>query len=129
MYRNQRYIDIAGKRSLLEIALDVHSTTTGGYDRSAECQIEDVEALRIALNTWTESGIEKFANFDYHVKQLVQIALEEYDKYGPDWMKPKIKKVRTCPLDESFLDVSDEIIQDNNLVDDPNINIVYKKVE
>lgn len=129
MYRNQRYIDIAGKRSLLEIALDVHSTVTGGYDRSIECQLEDVEALKIALNTWAEPSVEKFANFDYHVKQLVQIALEEYDKYSPYWMKPKIEKVKTSPLDESFLDENNEIVQDNNLTNDPNVNIIYKKVE
>lgn len=116
MYRNIEYHTIAAKRSLLEIILDVHMTTTGSYDRYAECQERDVKALQIALNTWQDSQLPQYAEFDHNVKRLLNIALEEYNKYYP---KPSKVEVQIDPLEQEWndIEIDDTINYSTNIVD------------
>ncbi len=71
-------------RSMLEIALDVHTTNTGAYERSKDLQQLDIWLLEKRLLTWLEysgSHQEKgFHKFDKAVKHLIEVVLEEAKK-------------------------------------------------
>lgn len=78
-YRPQWVQDILGERSLLECALDVHTTTTGTFERSIADQIKDIGALKHTLSNWKPSWPGEQA-FDEAVRNLIEIALEEASK-------------------------------------------------
>lgn len=66
-------------RSLPSIALDVHMTTTGSYERGMATpytQNEDIEILKEAIRTW-EPSKPKYADFDNAVKNLIIAAIAE----------------------------------------------------
>lgn len=67
----------AGKRSLLEVALDVHTDITGSGERPDGEHRRDVSLLRLAIETWEPSSITKFKPFDDAVKDLIERALAE----------------------------------------------------
>ena len=64
------------KRSLLDIALDVHMTTTGNSERSDREDEADRAYLQWRLDRW-EEGLMSARTFDDAVKNLVRIALAE----------------------------------------------------
>lgn len=74
-YRPQWFAEIAGDRSVLEIALDVHMTVTGAMDRQDEAQEKDIMALRHVVRQWKPSVHSLL--FDGAVRQVVVYALDE----------------------------------------------------
>lgn len=66
-----------GNRSLLDIALTVHSTTTGAFERNLEDQIEDVNLLKDTINSWEPNR----CTFDESVFKLIQEAIIEYERF------------------------------------------------
>lgn len=71
------------KRSVLEIALDIHTTNTGAYERSDADQNKDKEFLTKRLKDWhhqwdlTTKEKASFLRFDEAVRNLVRTVLEE----------------------------------------------------
>ena len=61
-------------RSLPQIALDVHLTTTGAYERSDAKQQTDIEFLKYKLDNWEDSCPKRSLPFDTAVKQMVGFA-------------------------------------------------------
>lgn len=79
MYRSmviKEYQKIAGKRTVLQIALDVHGTTVGSYDRCLDKQKKDIQLLKMILSKW-EPSILLTEKFDNAVKNILEIALLE----------------------------------------------------
>lgn len=74
MYREKWVADILGDRSVLQVALDVHMTTTGSSERSRETQERDVLALREVEATWTNHHA---CDFDDCVLELVRVTIKE----------------------------------------------------
>jgi hypothetical protein len=58
-------------RTILQVALDVHMTTTGSYARSARKQEIDISILEDSIKNWEDCSIPTSAYFDYCVKQLI----------------------------------------------------------
>ena len=58
---------LQGKKSLLEIALDLHTSTTGAMERDPAFDILDFLLLDKALNDWQEPS----SKFDELVKKLL----------------------------------------------------------
>ena len=63
-------------RGVLRIALDIHMTVTGSYERPDTEQHEDVEYLQKRLDEWGPS-ITNAKDFDVMVKRLIEVALQE----------------------------------------------------
>lgn len=63
-------------RNVLQIALDVHMTTTGSFERSEEEQEFDIKCLKHVLRNW-KSGRPIDAPFDSQVHQLICVTLFE----------------------------------------------------
>lgn len=80
------------RRSLLEIALDVHMTTTGNSERSLKAQDRDVEALRLALDTW-EHQLCKYEDFDNAVRALIKAALDEHEEEERTYVRKDIRRL------------------------------------
>jgi hypothetical protein len=64
-------------RSIAQIAVDVHSTTTGSFVRDDENQERDIEALKMKLARWEPSSPKRCEQFDNCVKALVRMAITE----------------------------------------------------
>ena len=62
------------ERGYLQIALDVHMTTTGSMERPDEEQAADIAVLKEHLAKW-EKGLTRFAGFDYACKAVILQAL------------------------------------------------------
>lgn len=77
-YRELWVQKILGSRSVLGVALDVHSTARGSFERGMEAQSEDVRALRRVVETWRNAGA---CDFDDNVLELVKSALVEAEEY------------------------------------------------
>lgn len=73
---NRREGDGGGRDTLLDVALDVHMTAVGSFDRSEERHTKDVVILQYALDHWKE-GSPKSLQFDNAVRELIEAALEE----------------------------------------------------
>jgi hypothetical protein len=73
--RSEQFYSTLGKRSILQLALDVHMTTTGAFERNPADQEKDVEALREVASTWEASRLE----FDRLVLSLVMTTLDEWE--------------------------------------------------
>lgn len=74
----QWVLDTLGQRSLLECALDVHTTTTGSYPRYDHSQEEDLKALKWRYDNWTANdGLGQ--EFDRAVYNLIKVVLREAD--------------------------------------------------
>lgn len=76
-YRDGWVLKILGTRSVLEAALDVHSTARGSMERSREEQDADAKALTRVVATWKNHGICKF---DDLVLELIKEALSEWSR-------------------------------------------------
>lgn len=74
MYREQWVLDILNGRSVLQLALDVHTSSTGSFERSVEDQERDCLALREVEHTWKNRGS---CDFDDAVLELVRAAIHE----------------------------------------------------
>lgn len=72
-YRSPEFERVAAGRSVLDIALDVHSTKTGSCERDIRDQHEDILILREVLSTWEPSN----KPFDHCVWCLITAALQE----------------------------------------------------
>ena len=68
---------ICNGRSLLDVALDVHMTNTGSYERSKQAQDNDIEVITLVLKTWEPTVHRKYEEFDNAVKNLLTITLKE----------------------------------------------------
>ncbi len=68
-----------GNRSLLDIALNVHGTKTGSYERSFVEQFKDVSLLEKAIELWEPSN----SKFDQLVYEIINEALNEKACYEP----------------------------------------------
>jgi len=66
-----------GNRSLPQIALDVHMTTTGAYERPDAKQQSDIGFLKYKLDNWEPSCPKTSFPFDEAVHQMVCFALFE----------------------------------------------------
>ena len=62
-------------RSILQVALDVHMTNTGSYERSDTDQQEDIQLLRRKLDTWEPPYTNAF---DDAVRILIEMVWLEY---------------------------------------------------
>jgi hypothetical protein len=60
-------------RSIVQIALDVHTTAAGSFERSDAAQFYDIGILSTVLDAWDEPTSE----FDSAVRMLIETALEE----------------------------------------------------
>ena len=74
MYREQWVQDILGRRSVLDVALDVHMTHHGSMERDAYAQENDIVALREVESTWKNHGI---CDFDDAVLGVIRAAIVE----------------------------------------------------
>ena len=52
----KRKIDRSNTSSILQVALDVHMTTMGSYERSEETQKVDIAFLKERLANWERTG-------------------------------------------------------------------------
>ena len=66
-----------GPRTILGIALDVHSTNNGSMERSKKEQTSDQKLLRDVLIAWLPSSLSRYQRFDNAVKELVEASLAE----------------------------------------------------
>lgn len=66
-----------GNRSLLDIALNVHSTKNGSFERSAQDQNKDIELLEKAIILWSSNR----SKFDSLVYDLITEAINEKALY------------------------------------------------
>lgn len=73
-YRPEWFEEVANGRNVLTIALHVHMTVTGSYDRSWLQQEEDVNCLEEVLRSWQPSDYI----FGDLVKTLINQALMEH---------------------------------------------------
>ena len=73
MYRPEWFEKDADGRSVIDVALDVHMTTTGAFERSIDSgdQAKDIELLKHVLNDWKDPS----GSFDLSVKLLIQEAI------------------------------------------------------
>jgi hypothetical protein len=71
-------------RSLLDIALDVHMTNTGAYERGEQSYVADLRHLAKKLEEW-EPGHANSLDFDMAVRELVEAALQEAKFYNPEY--------------------------------------------
>jgi len=69
--------DDADRRSLLQVALDVHMDVTGSCDRASAEHDSDVRLLKLAIETWEPSSFARHRPFDDAVKALIRRALDE----------------------------------------------------
>lgn len=77
-HRSQKFIDNAGGRSLLQMALDLHGYFTGAADlRNPH---GTAEALREAVREWKQ-GHPNSLLFDSCVYTLIRTSLGEYDDH------------------------------------------------
>jgi hypothetical protein len=71
------------QRNILNIALQVHMTTVGSYERSHTTgmteQEADVQLLRERLANWRPSHLGSYA-FDQACKSVVEAALKDYEQ-------------------------------------------------
>jgi hypothetical protein len=74
---NTRHSRWQRTRSVLDIALDIHMTTTGSYERSDEEQEADIAALKKRLDEWKRSDILSSRPFDDCVRHLLSVAIWE----------------------------------------------------
>jgi len=66
----------AGERGILNIALDVHSSISGGsYENTIEIRKQDIQILKAALLNWEEQN--RSIGFNKAVKRLIEEALLE----------------------------------------------------
>lgn len=77
MYREPWVDEILCGRSVVQVALDVHMTTTGAMERDIESQKADLRALKNVLSTWRESANSVCKTFDDSVFQLISVALTQ----------------------------------------------------
>lgn len=78
---DRQYLKDTGRSSILNVALDVHGTTTGSYERGeSPTQEHDVEFLRGRLACW-EPSFPSSKLFDEDCRQVVQRAVDEYDAW------------------------------------------------
>lgn len=77
MYRPEWWSEITQDRNLLEIALDLHMSCTGSFDRPIQASINDHYALTWALNNWQDSVHSP--RFDEAVRQLLIEAVYEFE--------------------------------------------------
>ena len=72
-----------GERDVLAVALDVHTTNTGAYERSEEAQATDRAFLKERLAAWMPQWSNEtkkdlgFLRFDEAVRHLLMAVLEE----------------------------------------------------
>lgn len=69
------------RRNLLDVVLEVHMTTTGAMERYDSDQIRDIRMLQEILLNWEPSHPQS-VYFDDAVKQLVERAIEEWNRHG-----------------------------------------------
>jgi len=66
---------------LLRVALDVHMTAMGSYERSyatgAAEQLNDVALLLTRLANWKPSSAGRSSDFDEAVRNLLRVAVKE----------------------------------------------------
>jgi predicted double-glycine peptidase len=63
-------------RSVLDIALAVHMTGNGSFERELRDQMADIKLLQDVLLTWENNGV---CHFDDCVKVLIQAAIIEQE--------------------------------------------------
>ncbi len=68
---------LRGRKGILEVALDVHMTKTGSFERDAAEQEYDVMTLLLALENWQTRTWAGSEQFDAAVFKLLQAAVEE----------------------------------------------------
>lgn len=80
-YREQWVEEILGDRSVLEVALDVHMTSTGAMERpfgdNGVYQRRDIDALLEIDRSWKPTMLDKSLRFDNAVREVVRAALAE----------------------------------------------------
>lgn len=64
-------------RNILSVALDVHSTAAGSFERSEEDQRRDLQTLRERLDNWKPTTHEKYKMFDDAVAIVMATAYFE----------------------------------------------------
>lgn len=70
-------MDIMGNRSILQVALDVHMTQTGAYERDHEKQRDDVKVLLHVLQNWKPTTHKRYEYFDNAVHDLIWITISD----------------------------------------------------
>ena len=91
--KTKEYKKWGGERRLVDIIVDVHSTTMGSFERCDERQKEDIEILKAALENWDHNNISSHKEFDETIKKLAQIAIKENKCYRN---KRKNKSFKMC---------------------------------
>lgn len=76
-YRSEWFEKVAAGRSVLQIALDVHSTKNGSLERGHSQQLDDMVALREAVSGWQKSVLRDYQKFDDLVAEIIHVALTE----------------------------------------------------
>lgn len=77
MYRPAWFEKIAAGRTLPQMALDVHMTTTGASERAPQDDEADRKCLKHAVENWKPNTHGIGAEFDTCVLNLVVCALAE----------------------------------------------------
>jgi len=66
-----------GERSVLQVALDVHTTTMGSSERPKADQVRDIKLLRYIIKSWEPTLLDKSRQFDRTVYNVIRVALIE----------------------------------------------------
>lgn len=99
---NREFLNKTGRASILNVALDVHMTAVGSYDRSTGMQANDVAFLEQRLAAW-EPSYKAVALFDTACMAVIKEAVHEANRG-----KPRIAKSCWCP-NEYWQDTRDDI--------------------
>jgi len=78
MYRTQRYQEVAGDATILDLALALHCCCSGACEGEPKHMEAIAEVLREVINTW-KPPIPQYAAFDNACFQVVEAALYEYE--------------------------------------------------
>lgn len=79
-YRPEWFVERIQDATLLDVALDVHMTTTGALHRDPLKQHSDIKLLEYALATWQPSTGKNgcWEDFDNAVKNLIRVAISNH---------------------------------------------------
>lgn len=80
MYRSQKYQDVAGTASIIDLSLTLHGYCTGSVEHHPNYVIDVYEILKEVIDTWKPGLIENGV-FDNACKIVVLSALHEYEHY------------------------------------------------
>jgi hypothetical protein len=78
MYRTQRYQEVAGDATILDLALSLHCYHSGACEGEPKKMADIADVLREIITTW-KPAIPQYETFDNACFQVVIAALQEYE--------------------------------------------------